>query len=96
MEGHDSYSSFIGCKQAAHNTYRSNTMSFITNNRFNFTAFAIAATAVVIVNGSMLVGFDRLASNGHPGIDASSQLAKANAAARTVTLDRVVISTRRV
>ena len=70
-------------------------MSFTTKNRFSFTAFAIAATAVVTIHGSMLMGFDQLASNGHSISDASTRIAKANAAARTVTLERIIISSRR-
>lgn len=75
-------------------------MTFTTNNRFSITAFAIAATAVVVLHGSMLMGFERLASNVHNSLDTatstSTSLAKTNAAPRTVTLERVVISTRRV
>ena len=72
-------------------------MSFISNtNRFNITAFAIAATAFVVLHGSMLMGFEQLASNGHNSIDPATSLAKTNAAPRAVTLERVVISTRRV
>jgi hypothetical protein len=71
-------------------------MAFITNTRFNITAFAIAAAACVALHGSMLMGFEQLASNGHNSLDTSTRLAKTNAAQRTVTLERVVISTRRV
>jgi hypothetical protein len=71
-------------------------MTFASNNRFSITAFAIAATAFLALHGSMLMGFEHLASNGHNSIDASTSMAKTNVAPRTVTLDRVVISTRRV
>ena len=70
-------------------------MTFTTNNRFSITAFTIAAAAVAILHGSMLMGFDQLASNGHDSVHTNTQVAKANAAQRTVTLERVVISSRR-
>ena len=71
-------------------------MTFTRNNRFSITAFAIAATAFLVLHGSMLMGFEQLASNGHNIISTGTNLAKTNAAPRTVTLERVVISTRRV
>lgn len=71
-------------------------MTFTTNNRFNITAFAIATTAFLALHGSMLMGFEQLASNGHNSIDTSTRLTKTNVAPRTVTLETVVISSRRV
>ena len=71
-------------------------MTFTSKPRFSLTAFAIAATAVAVLNGSMLMGFDHLASNSHNSVEASTRLAKSNAATRNITLERVVISTRRV
>ena len=71
-------------------------MTFANNARFNITAFAVAATAFLVLHGGMLMGFEQLASNGQASMDAGTSLAKTNAAPRTVTLDRVVISTRRV
>lgn len=62
---------------------------------FNISAFAIAATAFAVLHGGMLMGFDQLATNGHTGMPAATQLAKAKAAAPTVKLERVVITTRR-
>lgn len=70
-------------------------MRFITTSRFNTTAFTIAATAFAVLHGSMLMGFDHIASNGQKSIEASTQLAKSRLAPRTVTLDTVVISSRR-
>ena len=71
-------------------------MAFTTSNRFSITAFAIAATAFIVLHGSMLMGFEQLASNGHNRMDTSTSLAKTNVAPRTVTLETVVISSRRV
>jgi hypothetical protein len=71
-------------------------MTFTSTNRFSITAFAIAATAFFVLHGSMLMGFEHLASNGQNSIENSTSLAKTNVAPRTVTLERVVISTRRV
>lgn len=65
------------------------------NSQFNITAFAIAAVAFAALHGSMLIGFESLASNGHHWRNASTQVAKTLTAPRMVTLDRVVISTRR-
>jgi hypothetical protein len=70
-------------------------MTFIANKPFNITAFAIAAIACAVLHGSMLMGFDQLASNGHKTLDASTQVAKVHAAPRTVTLEPVLISSRR-
>jgi hypothetical protein len=71
-------------------------MTVATKSRFSFTAFTIAATTVVVLNGTMLMGFEHLASNGHDSIGASTRLAKSNVTPVTFTLERVVISTRRV
>ncbi len=65
-------------------------------SRFSFAAFTFATAAVALVNGSMLMGFDQLASSGRDTLVISTQLVKSSAAPRTVTLERVVISTRRV
>jgi len=69
------------------------------NNQFNITAFAIAAVAFTTLHGSMLMGFESLASNGHSSMQATThtsiQVAKTFAIPRKVTLNRVVISTRR-
>ncbi len=70
-------------------------MTFITTNRFNTTAFAIAAVAFAVLHGSMLMGFDQVASNGPKSIDANTQVAKTQTTPRTVTLETVVISSRR-
>ena len=70
-------------------------MTFTATNRFNTTAFAIAAIAFAVLHGSMLMGFDHVASNWQKSIEASTQLAKTQNAPRAVTLDTVVISSRR-
>jgi hypothetical protein len=70
-------------------------MAFTTNQRFNFTAFAIATATVLMLNGTLLMGFDQLASNGHDTARASAQLAKSTTVRPTHTLERVVITTRR-
>ena len=66
-----------------------------TNSRLHITAIAIAAVAFVALHGTMLMGFDQLASQGQQGTTAVTQLAKTQASPRTVTLDTVVISRRR-
>lgn len=71
-------------------------MTFTSKPRFSFTAFVFATAAVAVLNGSVLMGFDQLASSGRDSIATNTSLAKSNAAPRAVTLERVVISTRRV
>ena len=71
-------------------------MTFTNKRRFSFTALTFATAAVALVNGSMLMGFDQLASSGRDTLVISTHLAKSSVAPRTVTLERVVISTRRV
>lgn len=70
-------------------------MSFATSHRFSVTAFAIAATTTLALNGLMLKGFDQLASAGEQGRTEAAQLAKAKSATPTLTLERVTISARR-
>jgi hypothetical protein len=69
-------------------------MSF-TSHRFNLSAFAFAAVATLTLNGTMLMGFDQLATAGSNGLEASTRLVKTEPAAPSVKLERVVISTRR-
>ena len=70
-------------------------MSVATHHRFNLSAFAFAAIATLALNGTVLMGFDQLATAGNSGPAASTRLVKTNSAAPTVKLERVVISTRR-
>lgn len=70
-------------------------MAYTTKNRFSTTAFAIAATACAILHGSMLMGFEQMASNVHNNPQAATQVAKTRAVTPAVTLERVVITTRR-
>lgn len=70
-------------------------MSFATQHRFNMSAFAFAAIATLALNGTMLMGFDQLATAGSNGPAASTRLVKTDPAVPTVKLERVVISTRR-
>jgi hypothetical protein len=70
-------------------------MTFSTTNRFNVTAFAVAATAFAALHGSMLMGFDHVASNSQSNVATSTQVAKSQATPRTMTLETVVISSRR-
>lgn len=71
-------------------------MTFTATKHFNVTAFALAATAFAVLHGSMLMGFDHVANNGHNAISADTQMAKTQVAPRAVTLKTVVISSRRV
>lgn len=71
-------------------------MSFATQHRFNLSAFAFAVISTLALNGTVLVGFDQLATAGTNGLAASTRLVKTDPATPTVTLERVVISTGRV
>ena len=70
-------------------------MSFTTQHRFNLSAFAFAVGATFALNGTMLSGFDQLATAGSNGLAASTHLVKTDPPAPTVTLERVVVSKRR-
>ena len=70
-------------------------MTFTTPNRFNTSAFTIAATAFVVLHGSLLMGLDNLARNGPNTMGAGTEVAKTQIAPRNVTLEKVVISSRR-
>lgn len=87
------YSSVIGSRRPATNWI--NTMPFTASSRFNTSAFTIAATAFVVLHGSLLIGFDNLAGNGPTAMGAGTDVAKTQIAPRNVTLETVVISIRR-
>lgn len=70
-------------------------MSFANQHRFNLSAFAFAAIATLALNGTMLMGFDQLATAGSIGLATSTRLVKTDPTVPTVKLERVVISTRR-
>ena len=65
-----------------------------STHRFSFTAFAIAATLCLGLNGTMLMGFNALASaNEH----SQAQTAQVDTETPVLVLERVVVvSTRRV
>ena len=87
------YISVIGSRRPATNWI--NTMTFTTPNRFNTSAFTIAATAFVVLHGSLLIGFANLASSDPTTMGAGTEMAKTQIAPRNVTLETVVISSRR-
>lgn len=70
-------------------------MSFTTQHHFNLPAFAFAVIATLALNGAVLVGFDHLATADSTSSAGDTRLVKTDAAAHTVELERVVISTRR-
>jgi hypothetical protein len=70
-------------------------MTFSNNNRLNLSAFAIATVAFMALHGSMLMGFEQLASRVQNSIDSDAQVAISHASSRKLVLERVVISTRR-
>ena len=71
-------------------------MSYASTRHFNLAGFAAAAVIALSLNGAVLLGFDHLASaSDHNDARSATNLAKANQAAKQVTLERVVISARR-
>lgn len=68
-------------------------MSYATTRHFSIVGLAAAAAITMSLNGAMLIGFDHLAKAPHAV--AVSQWAKADGAAKQVTLPRVVITARR-
>lgn len=70
-------------------------MTFSTKKRLNISAFAIATVAFMALHGSMLMGFEQLASRVQNSMDNDVHVANAQASPRTLVLERVVISTRR-
>ena len=67
-------------------------MTSPTSHRFSFTAFAIAATLCLGLNGTMLMGFNAMASADQPS---QAQTAHLNTETPVVVLERVVVSSRR-
>lgn len=70
-------------------------MTFANSRRFNTSAFAIAAALFLGLNGTMLMGFDHIASAGQLQSAEAAQFARTHAAPATMTLERVIITTRR-
>jgi hypothetical protein len=69
-------------------------MSFATNHRFSIVSFAIAATATLALNGTMLMGFNQLAVNGAHSEADIVRLARIAPNIPAVMLERVVVTTR--
>lgn len=69
-------------------------MPFATSHRFSLASFAIAATMTLALNGSMLVGFNQLALNGEHSQSDAIRLVKTAPATPSVTLERVVVTSR--
>ena len=73
-------------------------MSYLTRQRFSLGSLAVAAAVTVMINGTMLLGFDQLAKSGDSatqGATGTAQLAKTGSTANVIMLERVVISARR-
>lgn len=69
-------------------------MSFVTSHRFSIVSFAIATTMTLALNGTMLMGFDQLAVNGAHSQADIVRLARIAPNIPSVTLERVVVTTR--
>lgn len=71
--------------------------NFATSPRFSFAGFALAVAMTLVLNGSMLVGFDRMAHNAQPAdlTTAATRMAKTAPVLPAVQLERVVVVSRR-
>ena len=67
-------------------------MTSRTAHRFSFTALAIATTVCVGLHGSVLMGFNATANANETR---QAQMAKVDATAPSVVLERVVVTSRR-
>lgn len=68
---------------------------FATPRRFSIAGFAFAAAMTLALNGSLLMGFDQIATQGEQGQATATRWAKAAPALRNVTLEPVVVVTQR-
>jgi hypothetical protein len=71
-----------------------NTMTHFAARRFSLVAFVFAAAMTLVVNASVLSGFDQIATNAAQ-VPTTTQLARAKATKPTVALERVVVTSRR-
>lgn len=68
---------------------------FATSQRFSIAGFAFAAVMTLALNGTLLVGFDQIATRGDHGQPQVTRLAKTAPALPSVTLAPVVVTQRR-
>lgn len=69
-------------------------MTHFAARRFSLVAFVFAAAMTLVVNASVLSGFDQIATNAAQ-VPAGTQLARAKATKPSVALERVVVTSRR-
>lgn len=69
--------------------------NFATANRFSTTGFVFAAIMTLSLQGTMLMGFDRIAERGDRSQPDTTLLAKSSTERTEVTLERVVVTARR-
>lgn len=70
-------------------------MTSFTDRRFSLIGFAAATAFTLGIQGSLLVGFDQLATSGDRAGPDASQWVKSETANKTIALERVVITARR-
>jgi len=69
--------------------------NFATPRRFSFAGFVFAVVVTLSLHGSLLMGFDQIATQGDSGQAQATRLAKTAPAPRSVTLEPVVVTSRR-
>jgi hypothetical protein len=70
-------------------------MIHFTARRFSLVGFVFAAAMTVVVNASVLAGFDQIATQATQQSTSATQLARAKAAMPAVELERVLVTSRR-
>jgi hypothetical protein len=69
--------------------------NFATPRRFSFAGLAFAAIMTLTLQGSLLMGFDQIATQGESGQARVTRFAKTAPGLRNVTLEPVVVTSRR-
>lgn len=69
-------------------------MTHFTTPRFSLVGFVFAAAMTLLVNASVLSGFDQIATNATHS-QAVTHVARTQSATPTVKLERVVVTSRR-
>ena len=69
--------------------------NFSTPRRFSFAGFVFAVVVTLALQGTLLMGFDQIATQGDNGQAQATRLAKTAPTLRNVTLEPVVVTSRR-
>jgi len=70
-------------------------MTHFATRRFSLVGFVFAAAMTLVVNASVLAGFDQIATEATQQATSATQLARAKATKPAVELERVLVTSRR-